>query len=133
MEKIKGEKIVNKINQLADFYGVKKEKLGEILGASSSSSRQWKYDKINAFFKKLKEDKIDLQGLEKIAQFFGKSLDYFLYDDENYYNILRSQKIKPYKTSKKDDLEIIHIKKFLSLSPEKREKILELFANEISY
>ena len=69
-------------NALADLIesnvrklGIKKSKLGEVLGADSSSANQWKYKKYDLFMAQLKKNKVDMSQLEKVATFFGSSVE----------------------------------------------------------
>jgi phage repressor protein C with HTH and peptisase S24 domain len=77
-----GAKIAAKIETLIEEKGIKRTKLGEILGAPEDVSAQWKYVKFNNFMKNVKNSKINLSNLEKIGNFFGKSTEWFLSDEE---------------------------------------------------
>ncbi len=73
-----GEKIAAKIEELVKEKGVKRTKLGEILGAPKNVTAQRKYSKFNNFLNSVRKSKIDFQDLKKIADFLDKELEWFL-------------------------------------------------------
>ena len=75
-----GERVAAKLESLIREKGIKRTRLGEILGAKKDASAQWKYIKFQTFLKNIKKSKINFENLQKIADFFGKNIDWFLSD-----------------------------------------------------
>ena len=73
-----GVEIAAKINSIIEEMGVKKTKIGEVLGASKDATNQWKYKKYDLFLSKLRKGKFDIEELQKVANFLGKPVEYFL-------------------------------------------------------
>lgn len=92
-----GEKISAKIKKLIKEKGVKRTKIGEILGTPKDVTAQRKYSKFNNFLSNLKKDKIDFTALEQIASFLGKDVNWFLTDEEAVVPVSASQmKLVPF-------------------------------------
>ncbi|MFW6312073.1 MAG: hypothetical protein ACOC1K_07555 [Nanoarchaeota archaeon] len=73
-----GKQIAALIEDKINSLGIPKTKIGEVLGSAVDSTKQWKYKKTDSFFNKLKNEKVDLIELKRIADFLNLSLNYVL-------------------------------------------------------
>lgn len=74
---INGPSIAAKIEELINTRGIKKTRVGEVLGAPKDSATQWKYKKYELFLAKLRKNKVDITELDRVAVFFELPLEYF--------------------------------------------------------
>jgi len=72
-----GQKIAEKIQKIVADRGVKKAKIGEILGAPKTAATQWKYQKYAAFLEKIKKGIFDFPRLKKLAAFLNVDFSAF--------------------------------------------------------
>lgn len=75
--------VLEKVRGLMEERGVKKIRLGEVLGVKKSASQQAKYQKASRFLGG-KQEQISVMDLERVAKFFEKDLSYFLNEGVSY-------------------------------------------------
>lgn len=76
-----GAIIATRIEDLVKKSGTKRVYLGVLMGAPKDSSPQWRYVKFNNFLRQLRRSKLNLNHLEKIADFFGKDISWFFSEE----------------------------------------------------
>ncbi|MCF7830705.1 hypothetical protein K9M41_01760 [Candidatus Gracilibacteria bacterium] len=99
------EKIRAKICHLVETQGIKKTKLGEILGKGKKESPQQKFLRASRFLYGEAEIKID--ALVKMVHFFDKPLSYFLDDVTDVFltGLATSEKTKTKKSKSPKEIE----------------------------
>lgn len=74
-----GKRIAARIEKLVEEKGIKKIRLGEILGVAADRKKQQKYTRFSTFLKNLRKGKIVIEDLGKIAKIFDKPVEWFLF------------------------------------------------------
>lgn len=87
--------IIARVTELMDAKGMRKIKLGEVLGIRIDATSQAKAERANRFLTG-RQKSISIDELKKIADFFEKPLAYFLEPATTL-----AQPVKPYGTKKK--------------------------------
>lgn len=94
-----------------ELNGTLQYKLGQVLGASPETSRQYQSVRANKFLKG-NQKKISIEELSALAKFFNKNISYFLEDKSTGRNLTAKEsgesygKISPYQIDNMSETEI---------------------------
>lgn len=82
---IDGKRIAARLQMFAENVGATKIRMGEILGVIKSAPNQTKLYRHNSFFRNLRQNKLDISQITKLANAFGKPVEYFTEDQNTLY------------------------------------------------
>src|SRR5688500_8005826 len=80
------EKVVNLVRTM----GISKTKLGEVLGGEKGDDPRVKINRASRFLSGAQK-RISLQEINALAEFFGKSVEWFLFEEQQAAHILASR------------------------------------------